>query len=101
MPTAAAQPWPAEQSHPDEIDGQPVGPRGHAIYTGWVNASGHPAIAVPAGFDDAGLPIGCQLIGDLGFEDLLMDVASSLSTESPAWRWPDLVLRSSDGVQAK
>ncbi|MBD3678542.1 MAG: amidase [Rhodobacteraceae bacterium] len=101
MPTAAAQPWSAEQSHPEEIDGQPVGPRGHAIYTGWVNASGHPAIAVPAGFDAAGLPIGCQLIGDLGSEDLLLDVASSLSDPTGTWRWPELALRSGGGVQAK
>ncbi|MDK3074998.1 amidase [Sedimentitalea sp. JM2-8] len=101
MPTAAAQPWPAGQSHPEEIDGQTVGPRGHAIYTGWVNASGHPALAVPAGFDGAGLPIGCQLIGDLGAENLLMDVAGALSAGAESWRWPDLALRSGDAVQAK
>lgn len=101
MPTAAAQPWPAGQSHPDLIDGIPVGPRGHAIYTGWVNASGHPAIAVPAGFDDAGLPIGCQLIGDLGSEELLMDVATTLSDRPGGWRWPALARKSGSDVQAK
>lgn len=101
MPSAAAQPWPAEQSHPLEIDGQPVGPRGHAIYTGWVNAAGHPALAVPAGFDEAGLPIGCQLIGDLGSEDFLMDLASALAAGAPDWRWPELAQPSARRLQAE
>lgn len=100
-PTAAAQPWPAERTHPETIDRQPVGPRGHAIYTGWVNASGHPALAVPAGFDRAGLPVGCQLIGDLGAENLLLRVASSLSSRMEGWRWPALANASGDGVDAK
>lgn len=96
MPTAAAQPWPAESSHPEEIDGRPVGPRGHAVYTGWVNASGHPGLAVPAGADAAGLPIGVQLIGDLGAEDLLLSLAGTLENGAPAWRWPALAELSAD-----
>lgn len=88
MPCAAAQPWPAEETHPQTIDGRPVGPRGHAIYTGWVNAAGHPGLAIPAGTDAAGLPIGVQLIGDLGAEKLLFEVSESLSRHDPRWRWP-------------
>lgn len=94
MPAAAAQPWPADQTHPEIIDGHPVGPRGHAVYTGWVNASGHPALAIPAGFDTQGVPIGVQLIGDLGAEALLIDLAREISGGSEGWRWPDLVFRS-------
>ena len=33
------------------------------IYTIPANLSGHPAISVPCGLDDAGLPVGLQLIG--------------------------------------
>jgi aspartyl-tRNA(Asn)/glutamyl-tRNA(Gln) amidotransferase subunit A len=94
MPTAAAQPWPAEQTHPTVIDGTEVGPRGHAVYTGWVNAAGHPSLAVPAGFDHRGLPIGCQLIGDLFAEDRLIKLARELSAQNAPWRWPDLAYRS-------
>jgi len=88
-PTAAAQPWPAGQPFPQEIDGKPVGPRGHAIYTGWVNATGHPAIALPAAPDAEGLPVGYQLIGDLGAEPLLLDLAETAAA-ARTWQWPQL-----------
>ncbi|MGP6089391.1 amidase [Antarctobacter jejuensis] len=77
MPTAAAMPWPAAIAYPAQIDGQPVGPRGHAIYTGWVNAAGLPALAFPAGQGGA-LPIGMQLIGDMGAEPLLLGLGTML-----------------------
>ncbi|MCC6305122.1 MAG: amidase [Rhodobacteraceae bacterium] len=38
------------------------------------NASGHPAIALPAGFD-GGLPVGLQLVAPHGAEDVLVRVA--------------------------
>ncbi len=91
-PTAAAQPWPAGKTYPEVIDGQQVGPRGHAIYTGWVNAAGHPAIAVPAAPDANGLPIGYQLIGDLGSEQMLLHLATEVEARGPGWRWPDFAL---------
>lgn len=90
MPASAANPWPAEATHPEEIDGQPVGPRGHAVYTGWVNACGLPAIGFPAASVAEGMPIGMQLIGAMGAERLLLDLAE---TVAPPFRWPALALR--------
>ena len=84
-PTSAAQPWPAEDSHPPVIAGMNVGPRGHAVYTGWVNAAGLPALAFPAPIAQ-GLPIGLQLIGKTGAEGWLMDMVYPIL--SP-FRWPD------------
>lgn len=88
MPTSAAQPWPAEQPFPTEIDGQPVGPRGHAVYTGWINAAGLPAIAFPAPVT-AGLPIGVQLVGGMGSEARLLALADAVA---PPFRWPEMVI---------
>ncbi|WP_424177109.1 amidase [Yoonia sp. TsM2_T14_4] len=83
MPTAAANPWPAAEPFPDTIDGQSVGPRGHAIYTGWINAAGLPAVAFPA--PTAGLPIGMQLIGPMGSESSIVAVAGACAA---AFAWP-------------
>ncbi|MEC4985521.1 MAG: Asp-tRNA(Asn)/Glu-tRNA(Gln) amidotransferase subunit GatA [Oscillatoria sp. PMC 1068.18] len=40
-----------------------------------VNLAGLPAISVPCGFDEQGLPIGMQLIGKVCREDVLLQVA--------------------------
>lgn len=34
--------------------------------TGFANLTGHPVLAVPAGLDDSGLPVGVQLVGHRG-----------------------------------
>jgi aspartyl-tRNA(Asn)/glutamyl-tRNA(Gln) amidotransferase subunit A len=78
MPAAAAQPWPVQFEYPAEIDGSPVGPRGHAIFTGWVNAAGNPAVSIPVGHDRAGLPIGAQLIAGFGNDELCLRLALEL-----------------------
>ena len=88
-PSCAAQPWPAGLAYPTEIDGRPVGPRGHAIYTGWVNACGHPAIAVPSEPDSDQMPVGFQLVGDLGSEEQLLQVAQAFAAAGgDGWQWP-------------
>jgi aspartyl-tRNA(Asn)/glutamyl-tRNA(Gln) amidotransferase subunit A len=88
-PASAAMPWLAENAFPEAIAGTPVGPRGHAVYTGWVNAAGLPAFAAPAATPENGLPIGFQLVGDLGSEDLLFELARDYEHAEP-WvdRWP-------------
>lgn len=88
-PSAAALPWPAEQGYPTEIDGREVGPRGHAIYTGWVNACGHPAINLPSAQAPQGLPIGFQLVGNFGEDELLFRLAAEYEAAAQAsWQWP-------------
>lgn len=88
LPASAAFPWPAAQPFPTEIDGQPVGPRGHAVYTGWVNATGLPALAIPAPVP-GGLPVGVQLIGPMGSEANLMALGASVA---PPFVWPALAV---------
>jgi aspartyl-tRNA(Asn)/glutamyl-tRNA(Gln) amidotransferase subunit A len=44
-------------------------------FTRFVNYLGLPALALPAGFDSRGLPVGLQMIGAPGSETLLLSVA--------------------------
>lgn len=48
-----------------------------------VNLAGLPAISVPCGFDQQGLPIGLQLIGNVLQEDLLFQVAHAYEKSTP------------------
>jgi amidase len=55
----------------------------YAAFTAGFNATGQPAISLPLHWSEAGLPIGVQLVGDLGREDLLLRVAAQLEEAVP------------------
>jgi Asp-tRNA(Asn)/Glu-tRNA(Gln) amidotransferase A subunit family amidase len=78
-PTAAALPWAAEKPYPDRIAGRPAGPRDHAVFTGWVNIAGVPAISLPVALSKSGLPIGVQFAADFGADDSLLRFARVFS----------------------
>jgi aspartyl-tRNA(Asn)/glutamyl-tRNA(Gln) amidotransferase subunit A len=78
-PTAAALPWPAETPYPDRIDGKSAGPRDHAIFTGWVNIAGVPALNIPIGASRSGLPIGAHLAAAFGADEQLLAFAREVS----------------------
>ena len=66
-------------------------PSGHAVFTGWVNAAGLPALALPATPSAEGLPIGIQLIGDYGSDDALLALGEAIEAQCPwSGRWPSL-----------
>jgi aspartyl-tRNA(Asn)/glutamyl-tRNA(Gln) amidotransferase subunit A len=83
-PTAAALPWPAATPYPERIDGKPAGPRDHAIFTGWVNIAGLPAISLPVGLSHARLPIGAQFVAGFGADASLLDFSAALEAAMPA-----------------
>ncbi len=91
MPAAAALPWPIGITHPSRIDNREVGPRGHALFTGFANAAGLPAISLPCTPAPDGLPIGMQLVGRFGEDGLLCALAREYEGAQP-WRkrWPPL-----------
>jgi aspartyl-tRNA(Asn)/glutamyl-tRNA(Gln) amidotransferase subunit A len=91
-PSAAALPWPATHPFPTEISGEKVGPRGHAVFTGFANMAGCPGISVPASPSNRGLPIGFQLVAAPGQDGLLCALARQYETWQP-WvdRFPDTV----------
>jgi aspartyl-tRNA(Asn)/glutamyl-tRNA(Gln) amidotransferase subunit A len=89
-PTAAALPWPAETPYPDRIDGRAAGPRDHAIFTGWVNIAGLPALNLPIGLSGSGLPIGAHLVAAFGADDQLLAFAREVSGAFPPLPFPHL-----------
>ena len=55
-------------------------------YTLPFNVTGQPAISLPLGMSDTGLPIGVQFVAPFGREDVLFRLASQLETAAP---WAD------------
>ncbi|WP_135505028.1 amidase [Roseovarius aestuariivivens] len=86
LPTAQVWPFPVDLTWPREVAGHEMD-----TYHRWmevvVPASliGLPALAMPAGFSDAGLPMGVQLIGRPGSEARLLSLAEAYHR---ATRWP-------------
>lgn len=84
-PSAAALPWKAEEPFPNEIAGEAVTPRGHAVFTAFVNLTGAAAINLPCGQSRSGLPIGLQLVSRPGDDGLLIGTASQCEAAN-LWR---------------
>ncbi len=92
-PTVSTPTLPVEQQAdgPLVVDGVDRGPLRQSWYpyTILFNASGHPAISVPAGVSAAGLPIGMQIFGRWHDEGRLLSVAAALEALKPwADHWP-------------
>jgi aspartyl-tRNA(Asn)/glutamyl-tRNA(Gln) amidotransferase subunit A len=82
-PTVPCEPWPVDRSAPDTIDGQPVGPRAHAAFTPLFNYCGVPAVSLPCGTGDAGLPIGLQIVGPRWHDERVLALARELEAVLP------------------
>jgi aspartyl-tRNA(Asn)/glutamyl-tRNA(Gln) amidotransferase subunit A len=77
-PSTAALAWPADTAYPAEIDGKPVGPRGHAVFTGWMNVTGVCAVNIPVAMTADHGGIGMQLVAAVGRDAELIDFVSNL-----------------------
>lgn len=62
-PTVAAPAFPLGRLAPETIDGRPALPTDWTCFSAIANLTGQPAATVPAGFTQAGLPVGLQIIG--------------------------------------
>jgi len=68
-----------------------TGPDGigrYSPFTPLANATGQPAVAVPAGRSTQGLPIGVQLVGRFGTDAALLGLAAEIEADAP---WADRV----------
>jgi aspartyl-tRNA(Asn)/glutamyl-tRNA(Gln) amidotransferase subunit A len=93
-PTCASHPWAISKPYPHEINGVPVGPRGSALFSTFVNAAALPAISVPVKPSASGIPIGMQLVGRYGADETLLSLAAEFESAQPwASRWPEIELR--------
>jgi len=86
-PTAPIPPFAAEVKFPTEIAGKPM-----ENYLDWlmltyaITMTGHPAISVPCGGTENGLPIGVQIVGRHHGEAALLRAAAAYEQAAP---WAD------------
>jgi amidase len=74
------------------IDGQTVQYLDAWSYTEWFNLLGSPAVAVPFGRSNEGLPIGVQIVARPWEEELVLGVAADLEAQRGPWQAPDVKL---------
>jgi Asp-tRNA(Asn)/Glu-tRNA(Gln) amidotransferase A subunit family amidase len=78
-PTITLSPRPWSEPHPAEIDGAPTRSYFHWLALAYaVTLSGHPAISIPLGIDEAGLPFGLQIVGPRGGDAIVLSVAAGI-----------------------
>ncbi|MBC2715746.1 MAG: amidase [Desulfobacteraceae bacterium] len=60
----------------------------NAAYTAPFNTTGHPAVTIPAGYSQDGMPIGVQLVGRRWHDMELLEIAEMIDAVAGAYREP-------------
>jgi len=75
--TISPRPW--TELYPAEIDGKPTRTYFHWLALAYYpTLAGHPALSLPVGLDQNGMPFGLQIVGPRGGDALVLRVAASL-----------------------
>ncbi|WPB58901.1 amidase [Xylophilus sp. GOD-11R] len=95
-PVSQVAPFPVEWESVHEIDGTPMHHYIDWMRSGYyLSVTGHPAISVPCGFTDDGLPVGLQIVGRYRQERALLEFAHAFEQAVPCRdRRPPLLSRS-------
>lgn len=79
LPVAGSGPSRVDDPDTVMVDGQPAGLRDHVLpHTLLASLCGLPACSVPIGCDPDGMPVGLQVVGAAGADELVLDVAEGL-----------------------
>jgi amidase len=87
LPAAQVTPFPVEWEYPKSIDGMAM----HS-YIDWMSCCcitspfDLPSVSIPAGFTDAGLPVGLQIVGKYGDDWGVLQAAYSMQEQAPHWQ---------------
>jgi Asp-tRNA(Asn)/Glu-tRNA(Gln) amidotransferase A subunit family amidase len=88
--TVSPRPW--RELYPVEIDGERTRSYFHWLAMAYyVSLVGHPAVSLPVGLDEIGMPFGIQIIGPRGGDVLLLQIAAALEeafSDHPSLRRP-------------
>ncbi len=91
-PALGLEAFPHGTTHPMAIGGEEVSP----LWMDWApflydaNLCGYPAVSLPIGFGDDGLPIGLQVQGLRGRDGLVLAAAETIEAIAGALAWPRL-----------
>jgi amidase len=78
-PSITISPRSWRELYPAEIDGKPTRTYFHWLALAYaVTLSGHPAVSLPVGLDDYGMPFGLQIVGPRGADAFVLSVAAAI-----------------------
>jgi len=91
-PTLAVPPFPVHMPGPEKIAGRIVANEHWTSFMLPANLTGQPAVSVPAGWTEDGLPVGLQIIGRHLDDPSVLRAAAAYEAARP-WRdrWPPIV----------
>jgi aspartyl-tRNA(Asn)/glutamyl-tRNA(Gln) amidotransferase subunit A len=82
-PTLPVTAFKAGDDHPGQINGKPTTFLGWTAFTYPFNVTGQPAITLPCGFSDDGLPIGLQIVGRWRQDATVLRAAAAFEQAAP------------------
>jgi aspartyl-tRNA(Asn)/glutamyl-tRNA(Gln) amidotransferase subunit A len=82
-PTMPLTAFPAGLDAPEVLAGEPTSKFFWTPFTYPFNLTGHPAISLPCGLADDGLPVAVQIIGPWRRDDLVLRLAASFEAQRP------------------